>query len=261
MATDGPEPLLALRNVETCYGPVLAIQGVSMDVPAGSIVTLLGSNGAGKSTVLKSISGFAEPRKGTIRFAGRELVGREPDATVALGLLHVPEGREVFPFLTVRENLLMGAYTRRDRDAVHTDLERMHDLFPILRERAAQPAMTLSGGEQQMLAIARALMASPRLLLLDEPSLGLSPRLVGEIFTIIRRINVEAGTTILLVEQNARKALEVADFGYVIEVGRIVMKGPAAELVRKADIREFYLGVKQVGARASRRWKRTKLWR
>ncbi|MCL4700131.1 MAG: ABC transporter ATP-binding protein, partial [Burkholderiaceae bacterium] len=214
-----------------------------------------------KSTVLKSISGFVEPRKGTIRFAGHDLVGREPDATVALGLLHVPEGREVFPFLSVRDNLLMGAFTRRDRDAAQADQERMYGLFPILRERAEQPALSLSGGEQQMLAIARALMARPRLLLLDEPSLGLSPRLVGEIFAIIRRIAAEAGTTILLVEQNARMALEVADYGYVIEVGRIVMKGPARELAQKADIREFYLGVKEAGARASRRWKRTKLWR
>ena len=255
------EPLLALRNVEAYYGPVLTIQGVSIDVPEGSIVALLGSNGAGKSTVLKSISGFVEPRKGTIRFAGHDLVGREPDETVGLGVLHVPEGREVFPFLNVRENLLMGAFTRRDRDAVNTDLERMYGLFPILRERSRQPALSLSGGEQQMLAIARALMAKPKLLLLDEPSLGLSPRLVGEIFVIIRRINTEAGTTIVVVEQNARKALEVADFGYVIEVGRIVMKGRARDLAEKPDIREFYLGVKEAGARASRRWKRAKLWR
>ena len=254
-------PLLALRNVETYYGPVLAVQGVSLDVPAGSIVALLGSNGAGKSTVLKSISGFVVPRKGTISFAGANLVGREPDATVALGVSHVPEGREVFPFLSVRDNLLMGAYTRSDRDAVHADLERMAALFPVLRERAGQPAQGLSGGEQQMLAIARALMARPRLLLLDEPSLGLSPRLVGEIFAIIRRVNAEAGTAILLVEQNAHKALEVADHGYVIEVGRIVMKGRAHELAGQRDIREFYLGVKEPGARTARRWKRNKLWR
>ncbi|MFO1218292.1 MAG: ABC transporter ATP-binding protein [Burkholderiaceae bacterium] len=255
------EPLLALRNIEAYYGPVLAIQGVSMDVPEGSIVALLGANGAGKSTVLKSISGFVEPQKGTIRFAGHDLVGREPDAAVALGLAHVPEGREVFPFLSVRENLLMGAFTRRDRDAVHADLARVCGMFPILRERSAQPAMSLSGGEQQMLAIARALMVRPRLLLLDEPSLGLSPRLVGEIFLIVRRINVEAGTTIVLVEQNAHKALEVADYAYVLEVGRIVMKGPAREVADKPDIREFYLGIKEVGARGTRRWKRAKLWR
>ena len=256
-----PEPLLALRNVETYYGPVLAVQGVSLDVPDASIVALLGANGAGKSTVLKSISGFVTPRKGTIAFAGSNLVGREPDATVALGVSHVPEGREVFPFLSVRDNLLLGAYTRRDRDAVQADLARMTALFPILRERAGQPAQGLSGGEQQMLAIARALMARPRLLLLDEPSLGLSPRLVGEIFAIIRRINAEQGTAILLVEQNARKALEVAGHGYVIEVGRIVMQGPAHELAAQRDIREFYLGVKEPGARTARRWKRAKLWR
>ena len=255
------EPLLSLRNVETYYGPVLAIQGVSMDVPESSIVTLLGSNGAGKSTVLKSISGFVEPQKGTIRFAGHDLIGREPNATVGLGLSHVPEGREVFPFLSVRENLLMGAFARRDRDAVRADMERMCEYFPILRERREQPALSLSGGEQQMLAIARALMARPRLLLLDEPSLGLSPRLVGEIFAIVRRVNVEAGMTILLVEQNANKALELADYGYVMEVGRIVMEGRACDLANKADIREFYLGVKEQGARGAHRWKRKKLWR
>jgi branched-chain amino acid transport system ATP-binding protein len=254
-------PLLALRNVEAYYGPVLAIRGVSMDVREGSIVTLLGANGAGKSTVLKAISGFVVPQKGTIRLAGHDLIGREPDTTVSLGLAHVPEGREVFPFLTVRENLLMGAFTRRDRDAVRGDLERMGEIFPVLRERSDQAAMSLSGGQQQMLAIARALMARPRLLLLDEPSLGLSPRLVGEVFATIRRINAESGTTILLVEQNARKALEVADYGYVLEVGRIVMKGRARELANRPDIREFYLGVKEEGARATRRWKRTKLWR
>ena len=255
------EPLLALRNVETYYGPVLAIQGVSLDVPAAGIVALLGSNGAGKSTVLKSISGFVAPRKGTVTFGGRSLVGREPDAIVGLGLAHVPEGREVFPFLSVRENLLMGGYTRGDRDAVRADIERMYGLFPVLRERSEQAAQSLSGGEQQMLAIARALMAKPRLLLLDEPSLGLSPRLVGEIFAIIRRVNAEAGTAILLVEQNARQALAVADYGYVIEVGRIVLKGRARDLAEQRDIREFYLGVKDAGARSARRWKRAKLWR
>ena len=255
------EPLLALRNVETYYGPVLAIQGVSLEVREASIVALLGSNGAGKSTVLKSISGFVEPQKGTIRFAGQDLPGHEPDAIVGLGLSHVPEEREVFPFLSVRENLLMGAFTRRDRDAVRADLERMYGLFPILRERLDQPALSLSGGEQQVLAIARALMASPKLLLLDEPSLGLSPRLVSEIFTVIRRINGESGTTILLVEQNAGKALEVAEYAYVIEVGRIVMEGSARDLADKPDIREFYLGLKEQGVRSVRRWKRKKLWR
>ena len=255
------EPLLSLRNVETYYGPVLAIQGVSMDVPASSIVALLGSNGAGKSTVLKSISGFVRPHKGTIRFAGHDLLGREPNETVALGVSHVPEGREVFPFLSVHENLVMGAVTRRDRDGARADMERMYGYFPILRERREQPALSLSGGEQQMLAIARALMAKPRLLLLDEPSLGLSPRLVSEIFAIVRRINAEDGTTVLLVEQNAHKALEVADYGYVMEVGRIAMEGRARDLADKPDIREFYLGMKEQGVRGERRWKRKKLWR
>ncbi len=180
---------------------------------------------------------------------------------VRRGILQVPEGREVFPFLTVRENLVMGAYLRPDRDAVPSDIERMFDYFPALRERREQPAERLSGGEQQMLVISRALMARPKLLLLDEPSLGLSPRLVNEIFAIIKRINRENGVTILLVEQNARMAFEVCDYGYILEVGRIVMEGASADLVNKADIQEFYLGVKDRGVRGHRRWKRKKLWR
>ncbi|MCB1363834.1 MAG: ABC transporter ATP-binding protein [Rhodobacteraceae bacterium] len=255
------EPLLALRNVEAYYGPILAVQGISLDIREAGIVTLLGANGAGKSTVLKAISGIVEPQKGTMVFAGRDLRGLEPDAVVGLGLLHVPEGREVFPFLTVRENLLLGAYRHRDRDRAQADLDRMYRYFPVLRERLDQAALNLSGGEQQMLAIARALMARPQLLLLDEPSLGLSPRLVGEIFAIIRRINADAGTTILVVEQNAHKALEIADYGYVLENGRIVMEGAAQYLADRPDIREFYLGMRDHGARGAHRWKRKKLWR
>jgi len=254
-------PLLELQNVEAYYGPVLAIRGVSLSVRPGRIVALLGSNGAGKTTVLKTISGVLEPQKGTVAFAGREIQGLEPDAIVQLGVLQVPEGREVFPFLSVRENLLMGAYLRRDRDIVSDDVEKMFGYFPALRERQEQPAQRLSGGEQQMLAISRALMARPKLLLLDEPSLGLSPRLVGEIFAIIKRINREDGVTILLVEQNARMAFEVSDYGYVIEVGRVVMEGSSADLVNKTDIKEFYLGLKDKGVRGHRRWKRKKLWR
>jgi branched-chain amino acid transport system ATP-binding protein len=253
--------LLELQNVEAYYGPVRAIRGVSLSVSAGSVVALLGSNGAGKTTVLKTISGVIEPQKGTIAFAGEDIRGLEPDDVVRRGVLQVPEGREVFPFLSVRENLLMGAYLRSDRSAVGHDIDRLLGYFPSLRERWDQPANRLSGGEQQMLAISRALMARPKLLLLDEPSLGLSPRLTAEIFAIIRRINREDGVTILLVEQNARMAFEVSDYGYILEVGRIVMEGPSRELTNKPDIREFYLGLKDKGVRGHRRWKRKKLWR
>jgi len=261
---DAPQPsgdaILRLSNVEASYGPVQAIRGVSLEVKEGQIVTVLGSNGAGKSTILKTISGILEPRKGSVNFAGRSLEGLEPDAIVRCGLSHVPEGREVFPLLSVRENLLMGAYTRGDA-GVGRDIEHMYGYFPILRERRAQEAGQLSGGQQQMLAIARALMSRPRMLLLDEPSLGLSPKLVKEIFAIIRRINREEGTTMLLVEQNAQIALETAHFGYVLEVGRIVLEGPAEELLHKDDVREFYLGVKSAAVRGERRWKKKKQWR
>ncbi len=255
------EPLLRLTNVEAYYGPVLAIRGVSLEVGEGSIVTVLGANGAGKTTILRTISGVVDPQKGTISYDGREIQGGDPDRVVGLGILHVPEGREVFPFLTVRENLLMGAYLRRDRGQARRDIERMFDYFPPLRERGDERAERLSGGEQQMLAISRALMARPRVLLLDEPSLGLSPMLVNEIFGIVGRINREEGTTILLVEQNARMALEIGHYGYVMEVGRIVMEGACADLIGKEDVREFFLGVKDKGVRGGRRWKRKKLWR
>jgi branched-chain amino acid transport system ATP-binding protein len=234
---------------------------VSLEVHEGSIVTVLGANGAGKTTILKTISGIVDPQKGSVWFDGEEIAARDPDWIVRRGISHVPEGREVFPLLSVRENLLMGAFTRRDREAIATDLARMYGYFPILRERAAQEAGQLSGGQQQMLAIARALMARPRLLLLDEPSLGLSPKLTGEIFSIIRRINQEEGVTLLLVEQNARIALSTADFGYVIETGRVVMEDRCERLLQQDDIREFYLGVKADAVRGERRWKRKKQWR
>ncbi|MEY3104611.1 MAG: hypothetical protein RJA72_643 [Pseudomonadota bacterium] len=254
------EPILSLSNVEASYGPVQAIRGVSLQVPQGSIVTVLGSNGAGKTTILKTISGILDPRKGTIQFLGQSIQGLQPDAIVRLGLSHVPEGREVFPLLSVRENLLMGAFTRSD-SAVSQDIERMYAYFPILKERASQEAGQLSGGQQQMLAIARALMSRPKMLLLDEPSLGLSPKLVKEIFAIIKRVNQEEGTTMLLVEQNAQIALQTADFGYVLEVGRIVLEGETAILLQKDDIREFYLGMKADVVRGERRWKKKKQWR
>ena len=255
------EPLLAVTNLETFYGPVMAIRGVSFEVPRGSIVTILGANGAGKTTILKTVSGVMDPQKGTVSFNGREIQGRDPDRVARLGLSHVPEGREVFPFLTVRENLAMGAYTRSDADGVARDMEMVYEYFPVLKSRAEQRAGSLSGGEQQMLSISRALMARPAMMLLDEPSLGLSPRLVKEIFDIIVRINRERGVTVLLVEQNAHMALTIAQFGYVLEVGRIVMEDTCARLLEKEDIKEFYLGVKDSGVRGTRRWKRKKMWR
>jgi branched-chain amino acid transport system ATP-binding protein len=255
------DALLTATNLETFYGPIMAIRGVSFTVPERAIVTILGANGAGKSTILKTISGVMDPQKGTVTFAGREIQGMDPDKVTRLGISHVPEGREVFPFLSVRENLMMGAYTRRDGDRVKEDLELVYGYFPILKGRADQRAGQLSGGEQQMLAISRALMARPRMMLLDEPSLGLAPRLVKEIFEIIVRINREQGVTVLLVEQNANIALHVADYGYVLEVGRIVMADACARLLEKDDIKEFYLGIKESSVRGTRRWKRKKTWR
>jgi branched-chain amino acid transport system ATP-binding protein len=256
-----PETILKLSNIESYYGPIMAIRGISLEVARGQIVTLLGANGAGKTTVLKTISGILDPQKGVIEFLGKAIQRMEADKIVRLGLSHVPEGREVFPFLTVRENLMMGAFPRKDRDGVIEDLERVYGYFPRLKERLEQPAGQLSGGEQQMLAIGRALMNRPVLLLLDEPSLGLSPILVREIFGIIRRINEEQGVSILLVEQNARIALETAHYGYVLEIGRIVMNDTCARLMQSADIQEFYLGAKEAGARGERRWKKKKTWR
>ena len=256
-----PEVLLALANVESAYGPIKAIRGVSLVVRRGQIATVLGSNGAGKSTILKTISGIIDPRRGTIEFKGTQIASRDPSDIVRMGLSHVPEGREVFPLLSVRDNLLMGAYTRGDRDAVARDIELVYGYFPILRERAAQDAGLLSGGQQQMLAISRALMAQPELILLDEPSLGLSPKLTKEIFEIVVRINRERGTTILLVEQNANMALNAADYGYVLENGRIVMEDRCDRLREKDDIKEFYLGMKEAGVRGERRWKKKKTWR
>ena len=248
-------------NVESAYGPIKAIRGVSLQVRRGEIATVLGSNGAGKTTILKTISGIIDPRKGSIEFKGQDITAKDPAHIVQQGLSHVPEGREVFALLSVRDNLTMGAYTRSDRDGVAKDLEAVFNYFPILRERAAQDAGLLSGGQQQMLSISRALMASPDLILLDEPSLGLSPKLTKEIFEIVVRINRERGTTILLVEQNANMALNASDYGYVLENGRIVMEDTCAHLREKDDIKEFYLGMKEDGIRSERRWKKKKNWR
>lgn len=253
--------VLTLANVESSYGPIRAIRGVSLKVAKGTIVTVLGSNGAGKTTILKTISGILDPTKGTVEFKGEDITAKDPALIVQRGLSHVPEGREVFPLLSVHDNLMMGAYTRKDRDGVARDVETVYGYFPILRERAKQDAGLLSGGQQQMLAISRALMAAPELMLLDEPSLGLSPRLTREIFEIVIRINRERGTTLLLVEQNANMALNVADHGYVLENGRIVMEDSCERLREKEDIKEFYLGMKDSGVRGERRWKKKKTWR
>jgi branched-chain amino acid transport system ATP-binding protein len=255
------QPVLKLQNVESAYGPIKAIRGVSLEVARGEIATVLGSNGAGKTTILKTISGILDPRKGSIEFKGRDITAKDPATIVTQGLSHVPEGREVFPLLSVHDNLLMGAYTRADRDGVARDMETVFGYFPILRERSHQDAGLLSGGQQQMLSISRALMADPDMILLDEPSLGLSPKLTKEIFEIVVRINRERGTTILLVEQNANMALNACDYGYVLENGRIVMEDTCAHLREKDDIKEFYLGLKDDGVRGERRWKKKKMWR
>jgi len=261
MADDDKPAVLQLLNVESAYGPIKAIRGVSLKVRQGEIATVLGSNGAGKTTILKTISGIIDPRKGSIEFKGRDITAKDPAFIVQQGLSHVPEGREVFPLLSVKDNLLMGAYTRKDRDGVARDIETVLGYFPILRERATQDAGLLSGGQQQMLAISRAIMAAPDLILLDEPSLGLSPKLTKEIFEIVVRINRERGTTILLVEQNANMALNASDYGYVLENGRIVMEDTCERLREKEDIKEFYLGLKDDGVRGERRWKKKKTWR
>ena len=253
--------VLEVRNLEAFYGPVMALRGVNIEVPEGKIVTILGANGAGKTTLMKTVSGVLHPQKGAVWFRGERIDGIQPDRLVNKGLAHVPEGREVFPFLSVAENLVMGAYTRNDKAEIARDIEMIYEYFPILKQRRNQSAGTMSGGQQQMLAIGRGLMSRPTLMLLDEPSLGLSPLLVQEIFTIIRRLNKEQGVTILLVEQNARVALKAADYGYVLETGRIVMAGSSEELMNSDDIKEFYLGQTQQSTDATTRFKRKKTWR
>lgn len=252
--------VLELTNIETYYGPIMAIRGVSLEAKEGEISVLLGANGAGKTTVLKTISGAMEPQKGKITFRDQEIQGVDPDQTARMGIAHVPEGREVFPFLTVEENLQMGAFSRGDSE-VQQDMEMVYDYFPVLAEKAKQQSAYLSGGQQQMLAIGRALMLRPSMMLLDEPSLGLSPRLVSEIAEIIERVNREQNMTILLVEQNAKMALDIGHYGYVMEVGRIVMEDTCERLKSSQDIQEFYLGVKDEGVRGRRRWKQRKTWR
>lgn len=257
-------PILAVKNLETWYGPVNAIKGVNLEVAQGHIVAVLGANGAGKTTLLNTIAGVIDPFKGSIEYRGQIIQGFEPDQVARGGVVLVPEGRQVFPFLSVRDNLMMGTFARASRAELQTDLSRVFSWFPRLLERQDQHGGLLSGGEQQMLAIGRALMARPSLLLLDEPSLGLSPILTREIFSIIKRINAELGTSMLLVEQNAAIALATADQGYIMELGRIVAAGSCTELMAKDDVKEFYLGGGDGLARADgqqQRWKRRKTWR
>lgn len=254
--------MLELRNVEIYYGKIMVVRGLSLKVEQGQIRAILGANGAGKSSTLKTIMGYIEdqPEKGSIWFEEKRIDGMKTEKIVPLGIAYVPEGREVFPELTVKENLMMGAYTRRDRD-IDTDLQQVFSYFKVLKDRLKQLAGTLSGGEQQMLSIARALMSRPKLMILDEPSLGLSPLLVSEIFEIIKSIN-RAGATILLVEQNARKALSIADHAFIMESGRIVLEGTPEKLSENEDVQEFYLGVKQeTSVKGFQRYKRKKRWR
>ena len=244
MATDpgsaAPELMLELKNVHTYYGRIHALQGVSIEVRKGEIVTLIGANGAGKTTILKTISGLLHAREGKVRFQGADITQRAAHDLVRLGIGHAPEGRRIFSRLTVSENLQMGAFTRT-RSEAQEDMERMYSLFPRLRERSSQQGGSLSGGEQQMLAVARALMSRPSVLLLDEPSLGLAPILIQEVFSIIQEINTR-GTTILLVEQNALQALNIAQRGYVLQTGRVIKADTADKLAADPDVRRAYLG-------------------
>lgn len=233
--------LLELENIKTYYGNIRALKGISIEVVEGEIVCLIGANGAGKSTTLMTISGILTPVDGDVMYRGRSIVGVRPDNIVRMGICQVPEGRMIFPILTVRENLDLGAYLRTDADGIEEDLGRVFSLFPVLRDRQKQHGGTLSGGEQQMLAIARALMGRPKLMLLDEPSLGLAPILVDAIFDTIRRIS-EQGTTILLVEQNAQVALQSSNRGYVIETGEITLADTSEELLNNEEVRKAYLG-------------------
>ena len=235
--------MLELKNIKTFYGNIQALKAVNIEIAEGEIITLIGANGAGKTTTLMSICGIVPPRSGEILFMGQPIQDMAPNNIVSLGICQVPEGRRIFPFLSVAENLDMGAFLRSDKNEIKRDIEYVYELFPILAERRHQAGGTLSGGEQQMLAISRALMARPRLLLLDEPSLGLAPIIVKQIFDIIRKINTESKTTIFLVEQNANLALKVAHRGYVMETGRVTLSDTAANLLANDKVRKAYLGI------------------
>ncbi len=238
---DGGSPMLEIQDLHVSYGSIAAVKGISLRVYQGEIVTLIGGNGAGKSTTMRTVSGLLKPKKGTINFEGMQVSGMKGFEVAARGIAQSPEGRRIFPRMTIAENLDLGAFMRRDKDGIAADMERVFDLFPRLRERMTQKAGTLSGGEQQMLAMGRALMAQPRLLLLDEPSMGLAPVLVEVVFETIRKVN-EQGTTVLLVEQNALAALTVANYAYVLETGHISLEGPAQELAHNDEVRKAYLG-------------------
>ncbi len=235
--------MLKIRNIQTFYGKIQALKDISMDVEQGEIITLIGANGAGKSTTLMTLCGITPPTQGEIFFQGENITGMAPDKIVSLGISQVPEGRRIFPYLTVMENLDMGTFLRKDKDQMKNDLDYIFELFPILAQRKSQPGGTLSGGEQQMLAISRAIMSRPKLLLLDEPSLGLAPIVTKQIFDIIRKINQENKTTIFLVEQNANLALQVADRGYVMETGAITMTDTGENLLANEDVKKAYLGI------------------
>jgi len=235
--------MLKLEHVQAGYGNILAIKDVSLEINEGEIISLIGANGAGKSTTLMTICGIVSPRSGKISFLGQQIEDKEPDAIVKMGICQVPEGRHIFPLLTVKENLDMGAFLRKDQQEIKRDMDYVFSLFPILAERKNQDGGTLSGGEQQMLAMSRALMARPKLLLLDEPSMGLAPLIIKQIFEIIRKINEESNSTIFLVEQNANQALQIADRGYVMENGRIILTGKADALLKNDDIQKAYLGI------------------
>jgi branched-chain amino acid transport system ATP-binding protein len=235
--------MLKLENIQAGYGNILAIKDVDIEINEGEIITLIGANGAGKSTTLMTISGVVPARSGRILFNGQEIQKAEPDEIVRMGICQVPEGRHIFPQLTVKENLDMGAFLRNDKKEIRRDIEYVFSLFPILAERRGQDGGTLSGGEQQMLAMSRALMARPKLLLLDEPSMGLAPLVIRQIFEIIKQINAESKTTIFLVEQNANQALHIADRGYVIENGKIALSGSAESLLKNSEIQKAYLGI------------------
>jgi len=252
--------VLEVRNIETYYGPIRAIAGISLDIPENGMICILGANGSGKSTILKTIAGVLEPDKGRVIFFRKSITGLSPDRIAQLGISLVPEGREIFPDLTVRECLDLGAYKRRDKAGIQKDVNLCMDYFSVLKERRSQLAGMLSGGEQQMLVVAMALVAKPKLLMVDEPSLGLSPIVNVQLFQIFKNINKNEKTALLIVEQNAKAVLSIAEYGYVMENGRIVLEGPSEKLAKHPDVREFYLGLKNEGVRGTKRWKRRKHW-